>query len=65
MADVQLHTMQEVADILGLSYRKVRQLRSDGELRSVRIGGAVRIRSDDLREFIDDRTFESARRVVL
>lgn len=65
MADVQLHTMQEVADILGLSYRKVRQLRTDGELRSVRIGGAVRIRSDDLREFIDDRTFESARRVVL
>lgn len=65
MPDVQLYTKDEAADILNISVRKLDDLRSKGKLRWVPIGTAVRIRSDDLEEFIEDHTRENGRRFVL
>lgn len=45
---MQLSTINEVADRLKLSTRKVHQLIHSGHLPKVQIGRSVRIREDDL-----------------
>jgi excisionase family DNA binding protein len=43
----------EVARLLGVSHPKVYELIADGRLRSVRLDGCRRIRTDDLRNYVD------------
>jgi excisionase family DNA binding protein len=44
----QLHTMKEVAEILGLSTRSVQRLVATGALRVHRLGRAVRVSDSDV-----------------
>ena len=44
----KLHSLNVVADRLGLSPRSVRRLIDDGTLPSFKIGGAIRLSDDDL-----------------
>jgi excisionase family DNA binding protein len=53
---VPLLTLPEAAELLNVSTRTVRRQIDDGLLPTVRIGGAVRIRPDDLRSFIGKMT---------
>lgn len=50
---VQLLTVMEAADALGLSRSKVYELLAAGEMPSVRIGRTRRIAVNDLKWFID------------
>ena len=43
----------EVASYLNISRSKVYSLMQRGELRTVRFGGSVRVRPEDLRDFIE------------
>ena len=49
----RLLTLKDVALILNLSERSVRRIIQAGDLPAIRIGGSPRIRSADLRAFID------------
>jgi excisionase family DNA binding protein len=49
-----LLTRAQVAEQLGLSPASVQRLLSNGQLRSVSIGRARRIRYRDLQQFVDD-----------
>jgi len=51
-----LLTLPEAAELLNVSTRTVRRQIDDGLLPTVRIGGAVRIRPEDLRSFIGKMT---------
>ncbi len=42
----------EVAERLGMSRAKVYELMASGTLRSVRVDGCRRVRTDDLRDFV-------------
>lgn len=55
MMDRLLVKPAELAAALGLSRSLVYQLIASGQLRAVRIGRAVRVRVDDLEEFIEER----------
>jgi excisionase family DNA binding protein len=44
----KLHTMEEVAEILGLSKRSVQRLVATGALRVHRLGRAVRVSDSDI-----------------
>jgi excisionase family DNA binding protein len=48
-----LLTIAEAADLLGLSPRSVMRLIKDGKLRVVRIGRAVRIRPEHLKDLVE------------
>jgi excisionase family DNA binding protein len=48
-----LYRVPEAAESLGLSRAKVNQLIAKGDLASIKIDGARRIPSDDLRGFVD------------
>jgi excisionase family DNA binding protein len=48
-------TREEVADALKLSIRQVDRLIAEGELRAFRIGSTVRIRSEDLEDYMQSR----------
>lgn len=48
--------VEEVARLLGLSRSKVYEMIADGTLSSVTIGRSRRIRREDLRRFVVDRT---------
>ena len=56
--DQKLMSKAEAAEFLNLSVRSLHDLISRGALASVRIGGRVLIRPEDLRSFV------AARRVV-
>lgn len=45
-------TMQEVADLIGVSYQSVRKLVREGRLRSVSIGAVKRIPAAALDDFL-------------
>jgi excisionase family DNA binding protein len=49
----RLLTRAEVAEHLATTERHVRRLTEDGRMRSVRLGGKVRIHSSHLDEFLD------------
>jgi excisionase family DNA binding protein len=55
--DNLLLKIPEVAASLGISRAKVYELIADGSLRSVKIGGARRVRASDLVSYVD--TLES------
>ena len=48
-----LLTLKQVAVVLGLSERSVRRIIQAGDLPAIRIGGSPRIRSADLRAYLD------------
>jgi len=50
--DVRLLTVVEVARILGIGRSKVYELLYSGELKSVKIGAARRVRYIDLRDYV-------------
>jgi excisionase family DNA binding protein len=50
----KLHTMEEVAEILGLSKRSVQRLVATGALRVHRLGRAVRISDSDIAILLAD-----------
>jgi excisionase family DNA binding protein len=50
--DLQLLTVVEVSQILGIGRSKVYELLYKGDLRSVKIGGSRRIRYSDLGEYV-------------
>ena len=50
--DVRLLTVVEVARILGIGRSKVYELLYSGELKSVKIGAARRVRFSDLRDYV-------------
>jgi excisionase family DNA binding protein len=51
-------SLQEAADILGVSPPTVRRIIRGGLLRAARIGGQVRIDAGDLRRFVDAARLE-------
>lgn len=56
-------TLQEVADLLSVSIRYVRQLRQSGALPIVRLSPkCLRVRPEDLERFIQDRMARPLRR---
>lgn len=54
-SDIALLTAQEAADLLQVTIRTLQRLESDGVLKPIRIGRAVRYSRDDLAAFIDAR----------
>ena len=50
--DLQLFTVAEVSNILGIGRSKVYELLYKGEVKSVKIGGSRRIRYSDLGEYV-------------
>lgn len=50
--DIQLFTVIEVSQLLGIGRSKVYELMYSGELKSVKIGGSRRIRYSDLGEYV-------------
>jgi excisionase family DNA binding protein len=51
-ANLQLFTVVEVSQFLGIGRSKVYELMYKGELKSVKIGGSRRIRYSDLGEYV-------------
>ena len=49
-----LYTVAETAEILNLCEKTVRRRIKNGDLRSIRIGGLLRIAPADLEDFIRD-----------
>jgi excisionase family DNA binding protein len=50
------YRVSEVADLIGCSKSKAYDLVAAGELRSIRIGGLLRIPADALKEILDARS---------
>jgi excisionase family DNA binding protein len=50
--DLQLFTVVEVSQFLGIGRSKVYELMYKGELKSVKIGGSRRVRYSDLGEYV-------------
>jgi excisionase family DNA binding protein len=48
----RLYTIDEVAEVLKVSHSTVRRLIDSGHLKSVRIGGQIRIRQKDLDDYV-------------
>lgn len=48
-----VYTVEEVADILKVSPQTVRALIKRGEMKAVRVGGQIRIRQQDLDEYLN------------
>lgn len=48
----RLYTIDEVAELLKVSHSTVRRLIDSGHLKSVRIGGQIRIRQRDLDDYV-------------
>lgn len=54
-AEPVAYTLQEVADLLSLSYRKVRYMVEAGELEVVHFGRARRVLASALRAYVAER----------
>jgi excisionase family DNA binding protein len=48
----KFYTIQEIADLLGISVRTVHRWTSRRELAAYKIGGVLRVSDDDLRAFL-------------
>lgn len=62
MIDRMLLRPSEVADLLGLGRSKTYQLLHCGELRTIRIGKSLRVRSEDLEKWLDQVAAEQEAR---
>lgn len=51
----RLYTIAEVAEILGLSQKQIRNYVSHGSLPHIRIGRSIRIKESTVVEFVDSR----------
>ena len=49
------YTLQEVADILGVSRQTIYNYKTAGKLRAYKIGHDYRVSQQDLREFLAER----------
>ena len=58
--DDYLLTMRQVGQLLGLGHTKVAELISEGNLRSIKIGRARRVRRSDLDRFLEGRSRAAA-----
>jgi excisionase family DNA binding protein len=48
----KFYTIQEIADLLGISLRTVRRWTASRQLSAYKIGGLLRVSEDDLRAFL-------------
>ena len=48
----KFYTIQEIADLLGISLRTVHRWTSSRQLPAYKIGGLLRVSEDDLRAFL-------------
>lgn len=55
---LQLMSTQDVADALGCSVRHISRLRERG-LKSIRLGGVVRFRPEDIQAYLDSHTVDA------
>jgi len=53
--DIQLMTMQEVAEKIKVSERTVRRYIKDGHLKGYKLEGAYRITNKELERFLNER----------
>lgn len=53
-----VYTLQETADILKVSVKKIRALVSNNKIPYVKIGGETRILEDDLREWLAQNQYK-------
>jgi excisionase family DNA binding protein len=60
---MKLLTVKEVAEILKVSNQTVYNWTSKGELIPIKVGGAVRIKEQELNRFIDDNTIKSEEKI--
>lgn len=58
--DIQLFTLAEVSDALGITTRSLKTYIKNGQLRAVKLAGKWRISSDNLRAFVNGDTVPAA-----
>lgn len=58
--DRVLFTLEETADALGVSVSTVKRLTADGKLQTVKVAGARRVHTDDLRAYTDQLRQDAA-----
>jgi excisionase family DNA binding protein len=54
-AKLRLLSVETVADDLSVSTKTIRRLIDDGELRAYRIGRALRVSEDEVRQYLNRR----------
>lgn len=54
--DIQLFTLAEVSDALGITTRSLKTYIKNGQLKAVKLAGKWRISSDNLRAFVNGDT---------
>ena len=54
-----LYTVEQTAGLLSVSTKTIRRLIKSGDLNNVRIGRAVRLKSQEIEDFIDRNTWYS------
>jgi excisionase family DNA binding protein len=54
--NTRLYTIEEIAQILRVSTRKVRQMVEAGEIEHIMVGRQYRISEDQLQAFLDKQT---------
>lgn len=50
----KFYTMQDAADILGIHVRTIQRMIKQNELRAYKVARCVRIREEDLQEYLDN-----------
>ena len=50
---MKFHSLQDVADVLGVHIATVRRLVKAGDLVAVRVGRSLRVTDDDLARFVE------------
>lgn len=58
LSDHLLLTREEAAELLSMSFSKVKAMIKSGELRPIRCGGSVRITMDELKAWIEMKKLE-------
>ena len=60
MGEKEYMTLEEVADMLGVTYQLVYKLARSGELPAVRLGKLYRVSKVDLDEYLEEKKRENA-----
>lgn len=63
--DIQLFTLAEVSDALGITTRSLKTYIKNGQLRAVKLAGKWRISSDNLRAFVNGDTVPATTEPVI
>ncbi len=63
--DIQLFTLAEVSDALGITTRSLKTYIKNGQLRAVKLAGKWRISSDNLRAFVNGDTVPATAEPVI